>query len=105
MLAGAAQLSQELIDVISHIIDTSRRDTQLTNQLKGIQIMATLNELRTQVRRKRQQVLKNLDENLDYIDKDLGQKLDEELKAIKSDICKLTPSRDSFGDMLLSAYA
>lgn len=67
--------------------------------------MATLNELRTQVRRKRQQVLKNLDENLDYIDKDLGQKLDEELKAIKSDICKLTPSRDSFGDMLLSAYA
>ena len=99
------QLSQELIDVISHIIDTSRRDTQLTNQLKGIQIMATLNELRTQARRKRQQVLKNLDKNLDYIDKDLGQKLDEELKAIQSDICKLTPSRDSFGDMLLSAYA
>ena len=67
--------------------------------------MATLDELRVQVRRKRQEVLKNLDKNLDYIDEDLGQKLDKELKAIKSDMSKLTPSYDSFGDMLLSSYA
>ncbi len=67
--------------------------------------MATLNELRVQVRRKRHEVLANLDKNLDCIDKDLGQKLDTELKAIKSDINKLTPNHDSFGDMLLSFYA
>lgn len=67
--------------------------------------MATLNELRVQVRRKRHEVLENLDKNFDYIDKDLGQKLDVELKAIKSDMSKLTPSNDSFGDMLLSFYA
>ena len=67
--------------------------------------MATLDELYVQARRKRQEIAKNLDENIDYIDEDLGQKLDEELKAIKSEINKLTPSHDSFGDMLLRSYA
>lgn len=67
--------------------------------------MATLDELYVQARRKRQEIAKNLDENIDYINEDLGQKLDEELKAIKSEINKLTPSHDSFGDMLLRLYA
>lgn len=67
--------------------------------------MATLDELYVQARRKRQEIAKNLDENIDYINEDLGQKLDEELKAIKSEINKLTPSHDSFGDMLLRSYA
>ena len=64
-----------------------------------------LHELRGRVRKLRQRIMANCDENFDDIDAQLGQSLQLELSACLTRINDITLSVDIIGNMYLSSYA
>lgn len=64
-----------------------------------------LHELRGRVRKLRQRIIANCDENFDDIDTQLGHSLQLELSACITKINDITLSVDILGDMYLNSYA
>lgn len=64
-----------------------------------------LHELRSRVRKLRQRIIANCDENFDDIDAQLGYSLQLELSACLTKINDITLSVDILGDIYLNSYA
>ena len=68
-------------------------------------LASELHELRGRVRKLRQRIMANCDENFDDIDAQLGQSLQLELSACLTKINDITLSVDILGDIYLNSYA
>lgn len=64
----------------------------------------TLQVLQNKARRLRTLILNNCDDNFNWIDAELGERLLADLKATNKRICELKPKFDSRGDMYLRAH-
>ena len=65
-------------------------------------------EIRANIRKMRQEVVKNLDSKFNYIDVRKGHEMDMKLESLKKQLFKqmaLKPKRDTQSDMMLRAYA